>query len=84
MNALSIVLLIIFGAMFCAFATFCLFLVFFIIPRTAGSIKVIKGEPGFPKDEQQSLCVMFEDEKDFEKLKKYSYIILKSNDYKSK
>lgn len=79
MTALSIVLLIIFGALFCAFATFCIFLVFFIVPRTAGSIKVVKEE-----GEQQSLCIMFEDEKDFEKLKKYSYIILKSTEYKSK
>lgn len=47
----------------------------FIVPRVVGSVKIIDIEG------EESLCVVMEDRKDFEKLKKYSYVVVKSKDF---
>lgn len=52
-------------------------LILFISPRLVGSIGMIE------VDGEKSMGIALDSEKDYERLKKYSYVVLRSNEYKT-
>ena len=52
-------------------------LVLFISPRLIGSIGIID------VDGEKSMGITLDSEKDYDRLKKYSYVVLRSNEYVS-
>ena len=69
--------LAILGGIFLVFLLVVLIIALWITPRLVGTLHVIDSEGA------RGMYVALDSEEDFEKLKKYNYVVLKSGDYKS-